>query len=1062
MTSGDAIRSYPLTADQRRLWFLQQLSRRDASYNMYMGRRWHGPLSLPALSAALNRLVARHEVLRTRFDLVDEQPLQLVDPPYQPVVELVELAVEPGAGAREIDRRITEAVAERINAPFDLATGPLLRPTVFRVGPDDHAFSMGIHHIVSDGWSAGLMWAELLTLYRAELGEDVAEPPAPELQFGEFAVAEEKRLSGPAGESDFVYWSEKLAGLPPLLLPTDRPRPKRPAHEGEFSLAVLDAELTSGVERLAREQRCTPFMVLLAAYQILLSRWSGQQDFGVGTPVAGRNEVEYESMLGYFSKTVVIRADLEGDPDFRTVLRRVRSAVMGAFGHQDVPLERLMNALGIARERNRPPLFQTLFVLQSQDQMGGKGEGGTPDGVVLGQLDAGYAQAKFDVLLDVWRDGEELVASFCFDRALFDRRTVEAVAEQYRSLLATVVADPLTPVRGDWLVGAEERERLLALGSGPELPERVATVLERFATSVAAQPDAVALEFDGETLSYAELDRRSALLAERLGERAGQVLAVRIDPSFELVTALLAVWKAGAAYLPLDASYPAERLRLMLRDSAATLLLSTSEDGELDVPVLLVPRGRPEGEPAVPPAVDPSAPAYLLYTSGSTGRPKGVLVDHAALAARVHWMAGDGYRLRETDRVAQFASIGFDTHAEEIWPALSAGARCVLLPGGGRTLPDFLRTSAGAELTVLDLPTAYWHELVDLGEAVSWPAALRLVILGGSEARAQSVAAWRVRHGDRVRLVNTYGPTEATVIATSAELGAADTEGRPPLGRPLPGVRAYVLDERQRLLPAGAVGELALGGAGLAIGYLGRPELTADQFGSDPFARPGTRMYRTGDRARWRSDGQLEFLGRSDDQVKIRGYRIELAEIETALTDHPAVARAAALVGDGGRLLAYVVPRAGVDARPPELRDHLADRLPAFMVPAGIALVGTLPLTPNGKLDLAALPRIDPAARLVRAYLAPRTDAETLIAELWQEVLGVEKAGALDDFFELGGDSLLVTRVAARIRSTAGLDVQVRDVFENPTLASLAALVEELLIAEIDALSEDEVESRLD
>ncbi|MFC9328531.1 amino acid adenylation domain-containing protein [Kitasatospora sp. NPDC057015] len=1082
----DVVRSYPLTAEQRRLWFLQQLRPKDAGYNMYLAQRWRGPLSVPALTAALARLVARHEVLRTRFEMVGDQPLQLVGRPAAIAVEVVDIEPPGGEGAPVPDELITEVAGLRANAPFDLASGPLLRPTVYRLGPDDQVFTLVMHHIISDGWSAKMMWEELLAGYRAELaGGPAVEPPPVQRQFGDYALAEAERLAGPAGDADFAYWREKLAGVPPLLLPTDRPLPKRPGHEAEFTMIRLDAELTDGVERLAREQRCTPFMVLLAAYQVLLSRWSGQHDFAVGTPVAGRNEVEHEAMLGYFSKTAVVRADLSGDPDFRTVLRRVRSATMGALSHQDVPLERLMPALGIARERNRPPVFQTLFVLQSQNEVTG-GATEAPEGVVLEPVDAGFAQAKFEVLLDIWRDADGMLASFCFSRELFDRQTVEAVTDRYRELLARVVADPLLPVHGDWLVGGEERARLLELGTGPALPASVPTALERFAAAVATTPEAVALECDGETLSYAELDRRSSVLAGQLVDRlAGPrpadpevVVAVRIEPSFELVTALLAVWKAGAAYLPLDDAHPRERLRFMVRDSGAALLLSTDRDPELDVPVLSVPRQWPDGvsSPTLP-EVGPDAPAYLLYTSGSTGVPKGVLVDHTALAARVHWMVGDGYGIGPADRVVQFASVGFDTHAEELWPALGAGARCVLLPGGGRMLPDFLRSARADRVTVLDLPTAYWHELVDLGAEVSWPADLRLVVLGGSEARAQAVAAWRDRHGDRVRLVNTYGPTEATVIATSTDLGAADTAGRPPLGRPLPGVRAYVLDEQGRLLPHGVEGELALGGAGLARGYRGRPELTAERFRVDPFAEqvagppvgpgagpigagPAARIYLTGDRARWRSDGRLEFLGRADDQVKIRGYRIEPAEIEAALGEHPAVARAAVVVADGSRLLAYAVPEPGAAADPAHLRDHLARLLPAYMVPAGIALVDALPLTPNGKLDLAALPEIDPTVT-VREYLAPRSDAETLIAEIWQEVLGVDKAGALDDFFDLGGDSLLVTRVVARIRSAAGLEVQVRDAFDRPTLAALAERVEELLIDEIAGLSDGEVQNLL-
>ncbi|MFE6856531.1 amino acid adenylation domain-containing protein, partial [Streptomyces sp. NPDC057674] len=464
-------------------------------------------------------------------------------------------------------------------------------------------------------------------------------------------------------------------------------------------------------------------------------------------------------------------------------------------------------------------------------------------------------------------------------------------------------------------------------------------------------------------------------------------------------------------------------------------------------------------EAATPPGTAPNGLAYVLYTSGSTGVPKGVAVEHAALAERVRWMAGpDGYGLGPGDRIVQFASIGFDTHAEEIWPALTAGACVVLLPGGGRTLPDLLRGEAGRSVTVLDLPTAYWQELVALGDQAPWPPALRLVILGGSEARAVTLAQWRERHGDTVRLVNTYGPTEAAVIVTAGDLGGGPVDGpaaerRPPLGRPLPGVRLYVLDERGGLLPAGSEGELYIGGRGLARGYLARPELTADAFLPDPFdTAPGARMYRTGDRVRWRADGQLEFLGRGDDQVKVRGYRIEPAEIEAALSAHPAVGRAAVLVRDGRRLIAYAVPRpataAGAAAVPEagELREHLALRLPAYMVPDTVVVLDTLPLTVNGKLDVAALPDSEPAGT-ADGYLAPRTEAEALVVGLWQEVLGVPKVGVHDDFLALGGDSLLVTRVAARIRADVGLDMSIRDVFESPTPAALAARVEALLIA---------------
>lgn len=559
-------------------------------------------------------------------------------------------------------------------------------------------------------------------------------------------------------------------------------------------------------------------------------------------------------------------------------------------------------------------------------------------------------------------------------------------------------------MHGDWLLDDRERADLLARGTGPALPAVRRTLLERFAEQTARHPDAPALALGDGTLTYAELDRRSSLLAERIGPLTGRVAAVRIAPSYELVTALLAIWKAGGAYLPLDPAHPVERLRQLVADGGASLLLANGDTPDLGLPRLTVPADRP-AEPAGPvPGGAAGDPAYVLFTSGSTGRPKGVVVEHGALADRIDWMAGEGYGLGPGDRIVQFASIGFDTHAEELWPALAAGACCVLLPGGGRTLPDLLRSPAGADVTVLDLPTAYWHELVLLEDGFGWPRALRLVVLGGSAVERAPLDRWQARHGRRIRLVNTYGPTEATVIATSAELN--DRTGRPPIGRPLPGVRCYVLDPYLNLVPDGTEGELFLAGAGLARGYAGRPDLTADRFLPDPFAGGGARMYRTGDRVRRRPDGELDFLGRTDTQVKLRGYRIEPGEVEHALAAHPAVAHAVVLVR-GDRLLGYAVPAPGEAPGVPELLEHLAERLPSFMVPGGLAVLDRLPLTPNGKPDLDALPEPDPAA--AGEYLAPRTDAELLVADIWQEVLGVDKAGALDDFFALGGDSLRVT-----------------------------------------------------
>ncbi|WP_051814031.1 non-ribosomal peptide synthetase, partial [Kitasatospora sp. MBT63] len=844
-------------------------------------------------------------------------------------------------------------------------------------------------------------------------------------------------------------------------------------HPAGFTDLHLGPELTAAVDRLARTERCTPYMVLLAAYQILLGRWSGQDDFTVGTPLAGRGESALEALIGYFTRTAVIRADLTGEPDFRTVLRRVRAATMDALAHQDVPLERLAADQG-AGPGELP--FRTLFILQSQTEAD-TARPQLPPGVELMALDSGFARAKADLLLDCWRTADGLTCSFSYDLELFDRATADALARRYRTLLTHATTDPLTPAHGDWLLDRDERTALLARATGPALPAVRRTLLERFAEQVALRPDAPALALGDSTLGYAELDRRATLLAARIGPLTGRVAAVALTPSYQLVTALLAVWKAGGAYLPLDTAQPAERLRHLVADGGASLLLADADTPDLGIPRL--DPGEGPGDPSAAPAGQPpgapaDAPAYVLFTSGSTGRPKGVVVDHGALADRIDWMAGSadgGYGLGPGDRIVQFASIGFDTHAEEIWPALASGATCVLLPGGGRTLPDLLRSDAGRQITVLDLPTAYWHELVLLEEEFDWPQRLRLVVLGGSAVEAGPLARWHARHGGRIRLVNTYGPTEATVIATSADLTAPDPDpaaapaARPPIGHPLPGVRCHVLDRQYGLVPDGGEGELFLAGAGLARGYTGRPDLTADRFLPDPYApEPGARMYRTGDRVRRRADGALEFLGRTDTQVKLRGYRIEPGEVEAALTAHPAVAHALVLVRDG-RLLGYAVPAPGAAPAETALLAHLAERLPAFMVTARITVVDRIPLTVNGKPDLSALPDPGPGTGAAGGsgseYLAPRTDAELLVAEIWAEVLGIDKAGALDDFFALGGDSLRVTRVAARIRSLAGLELTIREVFEHPVLADLAERVEARLIAEIDALTDAEATDRL-
>ncbi|WP_185949587.1 non-ribosomal peptide synthetase [Microbispora sp. KK1-11] len=1012
----------PLSHGQERLWFLHRLDPDDASYNMWLVRRLRGPLDARALERALAALVARHESLRTRFPEVDGAPVAVVEPPGPVPVEAVTAADVAHAET---------LVAERTNAPFDLASRPPLRVTLIRLCSadhilgdhvlGDHVLCVVLHHIVGDGWSLNVMLDELARLYSGELLD-----PAP-LQFGDVARWQRER-----NQDDLVaYWGERLAGAPPLDLPTDLPRTSPPVRKGGFHTFRLPAEDVARLVERGREHGATLFTTLLTAYQAVLAAQSGRSDITIATVASGRDRVELENVVGYFADVLLIRTDppTAAQPSFGESLERTRDAVLSAFEHQGIPFERL-----------RVPAFQTMAILHNQDT------GASPaafSGLVAEPFAHGFEQVKFDLMLEAWQDEHELLVVLSYDAALFDHGTIGAMAARLEGVLRQDFAAPPR------LTTAAEEARLLELGRGPDVaPEQYVTgpyVPELVASAVRAHRDSRAVG----DLTYGELDARADELAALLRARGvgpGDIVGVLLGRTPDAIAALLAVWRAGAAYLPLDPGLPGERLAFMLGDSAAALVLASADlAGGLPpgVPVACTTQAVSvsvsvlEGAPA-PVPVTGDAAAYVIYTSGSTGTPKGVVVEHRNLAARVAWMVGE-YGLGPGDRVVQFASLGFDAHAEEIYPTLAAGAHLALLPDGAVTLTDHLDG-----VTVLDLPTAYWHHLVDQIESIAWPPELRLVILGGEQVHEAAVTRWRGRFGDRVRLVNTYGPTEATVIATLAELDGSP--GRPPIGRPIGGTRVHVLDAAGRLAPPGAAGELCIGGTGVARGYLGRPELTAERF-ADLY---GERVYRTGDRARWRPDGQLEFLGRLDDQVKVRGFRIEPGEIEARLLAHPEVGEAA-VVAIGDTLVGYVTGSAGFT----ELAEFAGAALPPYMVPTAWARLDRLPLTPSGKVDRAALPA--PQAHR-EAYVAPGTDAEELVAEVFGEVLGVEKAGVHDDFFALGGHSLLAVRIVARLRGTTGLELPIRTLFTHPTVGGLARAVEELLIAELDQMSDEEAE----
>jgi amino acid adenylation domain-containing protein len=1038
----------PLSPAQQRLWFLQRLDPADSSYNTWLVLRLRGPLDKAALGAALDAVVARHESLRTSFADLDGEPVAMIHAPAPYPAEHLDLTAS--ADPQEDAKRL---VAERTNAPFDLAEAPPVRVSLLALGPDEHVLCFVLHHIVADGWSHGVLFDDLFECYQAAVeGRAPALRPMP-VQFGDIAHWQRERDAGPAAEQALEYWRSRLADPPRLELPTDGSGEERA--EGAYHTFQIPEEVIGSLEGLAQRHGASLFMVLVAAYQVLLARHSGQTDVLVGTTWAARDRVELEPVIGYLTDTLVLRGDLSGDPAFAELLDATRRRVLEAHTHRIVPFERLVGELGLPRDIHRNPLLSTMVILHSQAGAGGTVRGRVGElGVEL--FEDGFHQAKFDLTLETWRHDEGLNAALVYDTSLFQTGTIEGFAARLAVLLRAIADDPQTPIsRLSMLTEADTAGLAQAYPAEAHDDE---TVPALFARTVAASPQATALVCGTEQVTYAELDTRVARLAGALrghGVGVGDVVGVCLGRSVDAVVALLAVWRAGGAYLPLDPEYPDERLAFLVGDSGARLVVTADPfTARLPAGTRLVTTD--ETADAGEHTARGTDPAYMIYTSGSSGRPKGVLVEHGALAGRVRWMR-EAYGLGSGDRIAQFASLSFDAHAEEVYPALISGASLLLLPDGAASLPDVLRTPDGARVTVLDLPTAYWHRLTEALDDVTWPQPLRLVILGGEQAHAAAVARWRERFGDRVRLVNTYGPTEATIIATAATLSHADTTGIPSIGRPIGGATAYVLGRYGEPVPLGVPGELYLGGAGLARGYPGHPALTAERFVPDPYGPPGSRLYRTGDRVRRRPDGDLEFLGRFDGQVKVRGFRVEPGEVTAALLAQPGV-RQAAVVADGDRLVAYLVG----PAAPDEVRRNLAAALPGYLVPSAWVRLDELPLTVSGKVDLSALPAPGPLP--AAEYVLPRTEAESLVAGVWERVLGsdVVRVGALDDFFALGGHSLLAARVAALLRNAIDVEVPIRMVFDRPTVADLAVGIEELLIEQLSALSDAEAARLLD
>ncbi|NPD22374.1 non-ribosomal peptide synthase/polyketide synthase, partial [Corallococcus exiguus] len=1034
----------PLSFAQQRLWFIDQLLPGASTYNVPSILHLEGELHFEAVRRALTELVRRHEALRTSFPSHQGQPFQRIASPTDlplPIVDLSSL----GEAALEEARRLASTEAQR---PFDLANGPLVRALLLKLAPTQHVLVFTLHHIVSDGWSRGVLVREVAALY-AVFSEDRPSPLRDlPVQYADYALWQRSWLQGDVLDTQLDYWRQRLSDAAPLELPTDFPRPAVQSSHGAMQPLRLPLPLANALKALGRREGVTPFMFLLAAFQLLLSLYSGQEDISVGTPIAGRTYAETESLIGFFVNTLVLRTRVSLRASFHQLLKQVREAALGAYAHQDVPFERLVEDLRPQRDLTRPPLFQALFSLQNTSMTAVQ-----LPGLTLRPLEVEGHTVKAELELFLFETPDGFDGSLGYNTALFAPATARHMARHFGVLVEALVAHPEAPLASASMLSHEEQRQVLLdwNDTRASFPHE-ASIHQRFASQARETPDAVALIFGDDHLTYRQLDERSNQLAHALiglGVTPGTPVALGLERSFDLIVSLLAILKAGAAYVPLELAHPRERLALLLDDCAAPLLLSHSSLAErlpsfpgrtllLDDEASQLAR-QPTHAPAVPVSAD--SLAYVLFTSGSTGQPKGVLVPHRGITRLV--LGSDFIRFGADEVFLQFAPVAFDASTLEIWGALLHGATLVLAPPHALSTEELAALLRDHRVTTLWLTAALFEQMaLHQGEAL---AQVRQVLAGGDVLPAKRVRQHLSRLSPGSVLVNGYGPTENTTFSTTLTL-RPDTrvEGTVSIGRPISNATAYVLDAQLRPVPVGVPGELFVGGDGLAWGYLHRADLTAERFIPHPFATlPGRRLYRTGDKARWRSDGTLDFLGRTDFQVKLRGFRIEPGEVEAALRRLPAVSEALVLlredVSGDKRLVAYVVPSEPVsEALTETLRTQLQQQLPGYMVPSAFVALEALPLTPNGKVDRKALPAPDVAATHGR-YVTPRTPLEQLIAQAFAEVLRLERVSADADFFDLGGHSLLAVHLMALLRERTGRALPLSALFQSSTVERLAA-----------------------
>ncbi|NET89190.1 MAG: amino acid adenylation domain-containing protein, partial [Kamptonema sp. SIO1D9] len=1050
---------HPLSFAQARLWFLDQLEKGNPAYNISFGIRLQGLLQVTALEQSLNEIVRRHEALRTTFSTVEGQPIQRIAPSLTIPLPVVDCQKLPEL---ERESEVRSLMVRESQQPFDLTQEPLFRAKLVRLGQQEHILLLTMHHIISDEWSVEVLIREMAALYKAFLAGNPSPLPELPIQYSDFAYWQRQSLQGERLENQLSYWKKQLDGSPAVLqLPTDRPRPPVQTYRGAHQSLTLPRPLSEAIENLSRQEGVTLFMLLLAAFQTLLYRYTGQEDIPVGSPIAYRNRDEIKRLIGFFVNTIVLRADLRGNPSFVDLLGRLRQVALEAYAHQDFPFEQLVEALQPKRDASYSPLFQVMFTLRNAPQIEE-----IPD-LVLSPFKVDNQTAQFDLSLSIEMTERGLSASFEYNTDLFDAATIARMLGHFQNLLEGIVANPQASLSDLPLLTPAEQHQLLVEWNDTKTDYPLDRCIHQlFEAQVEQTPDAVAIVFGNEQLTYRELNQRANQLAHylnKLGVKPEVLVGICVERSLEMIVGLLGILKAGGAYLPLDPAYPSERLTFMLSDSQVPVLL-TQEKLVAELPdeyrarVVCLDTDwetiTKESEENLLSGVKSENLAYVIYTSGSTGKPKGVMALHRGLLNLVFWHQS-AFEVTRSDRATQLAGTAFDASVWELWPYLATGATIYLVELEMLSSPVILRDwLVSKKITITFVPTPLAEVLLSL----EWSGnlALRIMLTGGDKLHQYPPSSIPFK------LVNNYGPTENVVVTTSGPVVSnGEYKMSPCIGRAIANVQVYILDRYLQLVPIGVPGELHISGASLSRGYLNRPDLTTKKFIPNPFWKwsqkietsTGSHLYKTGDLARYLPDGNIEFLGRIDSQVKIRGFRIELGEIETALIAHPEIEDAVVIAGEDKsgekRLWAYVVSHPRSDDIPnqkqvpttSELRNFLKEKLPEYMLPSAFVMLEAMPLTPNGKVDRRALPAPEGRPELEEAYVKPQTEAEQIIAAVWQEILQLEKVGINDNFFSLGGHSLLLVKIQAKLNEIFEQKLSVIDIFKYPTIETLAEYI---------------------